>query len=637
MFFLFMNKKYTCVIVILLIVASSAAFGRIVNNDFINYDDNSYLTENNHVKSGINPESVKWAFTTLDLFYWHPLTWLSHMSDWSIFGANASGHHLVSLILHIGGVLFLFLFLNKATNNIWPSAFAAALFALHPLRVESVAWAAERKDVLSMFLGMASLYVYILYARSYKLSLYISCSALFALSLMAKPMMVTLPFVLLLLDYWPLRRWPGKNIAPPQSRNRLLGNIWKEKILFFLLTIIISVVTFWGQKKFGVVASITDLSISERVMNAVTSYVSYLGKIFWPLDLAVFYPFEQALPWQQILIFLLILTTITILVIYFIKRFPFLFVGWFWYLGTLIPVIGLVQVTTQAMADRFTYLPSIGIAIMLSWGIPLLFKREDLRKKVLFPSAIALLFVLTILTWRQCGYWKNSFALFSHALRVTKNNAQAYNNLGLALFAKGKINEAINHYDTAIRLIPDVLPYYNRGNAYIKLNQYQRAIEDFNNVILLKPDCAAAYYNKGTAYYKINQYQRAIEDFNNVIILQPDYVEAYNNRGLAYGRLANFHRAIADFNKAIRLKSDFIKAYYNRGLAFAELGHYQKAIEDFSKAINLKSDYAKAYYNRADVYLKQGNKTSGCRDAQKACELGYCKLLESAKSKGYCR
>jgi tetratricopeptide (TPR) repeat protein len=290
-----------------------------------------------------------------------------------------------------------------------------------------------------------------------------------------------------------------------------------------------------------------------------------------------------------------------------------------------------VQVTTQAMADRFTYLPSIGIAIMLSWGVPLLFRREDIRKKVLFPLAIFILFILTILTWRQCGYWKNSFTLFSHAIQITKNNAQAYTNLGMAFFAKGKIGEAIKHYEKAIQMIPDVLPYYHRGSAYIKLHQYQRAIEDFNKAILLKPDCVAAYYNKGTAYYKINQYQ-----LSKTILLKPDYVEAYNNRGLAYAQLGKFQRAIVDFNKAITLKSDFIKAYYNRGLAFSELGQYQNAIEDFTKAINLKSDYVKAYINRANVYLKQGNSVAGCRDAQKVCELGDCKFLEFVKGKGYC-
>ena len=631
-----MKKKYTCLIVILLIIASCAAFSPIAGNDFINFDDNLYITENNHIKSGINLESIKWAFSTVVLFYWQPLTWLSHMLDWSIFGANAAGHHIISLILHIGSVILLFLFLYKVTNNIWSSAFAAAFFALHPLRVESVAWAAERKDVLSMFFGMASMYFYTYYADNLKLSKYFLCLIFFVLSLMSKSMMITLPFVFLLLDYWPLKRWPGKINTPLQSQNRFIGSLWREKIPFFLLSIVISFITFYGQKEFGVVISINDWPITARFLHAIIACVSYLAKIFWPFDLAVFYPLKKSFLNQQIITSCFILIAITFFAIYFINKLPFLFVGWFWFLGTLVPVLGFVQITSQAMADRFTYLPSIGIAVMLSWGIPLLFPRKDIHKTVLFPSAIALLLVLAVLTWWQCGYWKNSVTLFNHALQVTTNNAQAHYNLGLALFAEGKTEEAIHHYDTAIQIKPDVLPYYYRGNAYIKMGQYQRAIEDFNKAIFLSPNCLEAYYNRGTAYYKINQYQRAIEDFSQAILLNPDYVEAYNNRGLAYGQLGNFQQAIVDFNKVIMLKSNYIKAYNNRGLAYAEIGQYQRAIEDFNKATSLKENYADAYNNKAAIYLSQGNKDRGCYEAQKACKLGNCKTIEIAKVKGLC-
>ncbi len=287
-----MKKKYTYLIVIFLIVASCAAFGRIAGNDFINYDDNIYITENNHIKSGINSESIKWAFTAVVVSNWHPLTLLSHMLDWNLFGANASGHHLVSLLLHIGAVIFLFLFLNKTTNNIWPSAFAAAFFALHPLRVESVAWAAERKDVLSMFFGMASIYAYAFYAENSKLSKYFLCLILFALALMSKPMMVTLPFVLMLLDYWPLKRWQKALAAPVESRFKLAGKLIWEKIPFIFLTIVFSIVTFWAQNKGGAVVPMEYLPFLKRIANAIVSYVAYLEKIFWPVNLAVFYPYE---------------------------------------------------------------------------------------------------------------------------------------------------------------------------------------------------------------------------------------------------------------------------------------------------------------------------------------------------------
>jgi tetratricopeptide (TPR) repeat protein len=503
-----MRKKYTCLIVIFLIVASFTAYGRILGNGFVSFDDHRYITENNHIKSGINPESIKWAFSAVVCNNWHPLTWLSHMLDWSLFKDHAGGHHLISLLLHISVALLLFFFLKRTTNNLWSSAFVAALFALHPLRVESVAWAAERKDVLSMFFGLAALYAYALYAESSNISKYFFCFILFALSLMAKPMLVTLPFVLLFLDYWPLDRWKKalknederRNVdhlekemsAPIKNRNHLIGRILWEKVPFIFLTIVSSIVTLWAQNKGGAVVSMEYLPFPERVTNAIISYVSYLRKTLLPVDLAVFYPYEHSFPLWEILLSCFILIGITIVVIYVVRKLPFLFVGWFWYLGTLIPVIGLVQVGKQALADRYTYLPSIGIAIMLAWGIPLLFQHEYIRKNILFPAGIACLTILAILTWQQCGYWKNNPALFNHALHVTKDNYLAHN---------------------------------ARGITYGELGQYQMAIEDFNKAISLKQDYADAYFNRGYAYTKLGQYQRAIKDYDEVIHLKPDNEE----------------------------------------------------------------------------------------------------------------
>jgi tetratricopeptide (TPR) repeat protein len=565
-----LKKKYTYLIVIFLIVASCAAFGRILGNDFINFDDNKYITENYHVQSGINQESIKWAFTTT-YFYWHPLTWLSHMLDWNLYEANASGHHLVSLLLHIGAVIFLFLFLNKTTNNIWPAAFAAAFFALHPLRVESVAWAAERKDVLSMFFGMACLYAYAFYAEIPKLSKYLLCLILFALALMSKPMMVTLPFLLMLLDYWPLKRWQKALSAPAKNRFKCAGRLVWEKALFFLLTIASSIITFWAQNKEGAVTSKTILPLITRVDNAIVSCVAYLEKTFWPFNLAVFYPYEFSLPLWKVLISAIIIIVITLAVLYYIRKLPFLFVGWFWYLGTLVPLMGLIQAGMQAMADRHTYLPSIGIAIMLAWILPLLFRSKNTRKKILFPAETASLAILLVLTWQQCNFWKNSITLFNHALQVTKNNYLAHN---------------------------------NRGNAYIDLGQYQRAIEDYNEAICLNPDYAPTYNNRGNAYIGLGQYQRAIEDYNKAILRKTDFADAYNNRGVAYARLGQHQRIIEDFNKAIHLNPDYVDAYKNRGIA----------------------------------YFMQGNNKLGCLDVQKNCAMGgNCKLLENAKRRGVCR
>ena len=546
-----MDKKYKFLIVIFLIVASCGAFGRIANNAFVHVDDAKYITQNSHIKSGFNPESIKWAFTAVVGGNWHPLTLLSHILDWSLFGANATGHHLVNLLLHIGAVIFLFLFLNKTTNNIWPSAFAAAFLALHPLRVESVAWAAERKDVLSMFFAMACLYVYSFYAEKTKISQYFLCLLLFILALLSKPMMVTLPFVLMLLDYWPLGRWQKastpvnipvivnkksdkkkykqrkadsikeKKISIPlTSRSTIIRSLLWEKVPFICLIIPLSIVTFWAQDKDKMVISTDILPFIESFINAIVSYVAYLGKIFWPVNLAVFYPFEYSMPLWKVLISAIILIAITLVVLYYIKKLPFLFVGWFWYLGTLVPVIGLVKAGTQAIADRYTYLPSIGITMMLLWGIPLLFPREGTRKKIIFPAGVVFLTILAVLTWQQCGYWKNDFKLWNHALKVTKDNYLAHHNFATVLIDEGKNKEAIYHI--------------NKGMS-------------------IKPNFAQSYQARGTAYYNLGQYQLAIEDYNKAISLKPDYADLYFNRGMAYFRQGNNDLGCLDAQKACTL------------------------------------------------------------------------------------
>jgi Tfp pilus assembly protein PilF len=523
------------------------------------------------------------------------------MLDWTLFGSNAGGHHVMSLLFHIGTVIFLFLFLFKTTNNLWPSAFAAAFFALHPLRVESVAWAAERKDVLSMFFGMASIYAYAFYVESPKFSKYFLCLILFILSLMSKPMLVTLPCILLLLDYWPLKRLAvlGSNGGAFGATRRLVI----EKIPFFLLSASISFVAFWAQNKGGAMVKMEKISFMERLSNAVFSYVSYLEKTFWPANLAVFYPFEHSLPEWKVLISVFILITITAFAFYFIKKLPFLFTGWFLYLGALIPVIGLVQVGDQSMADRYTYLPSIGIVMMLSWGIPCVFNNEIVRKKILFPAAIMILLLCGVLAWNQCGHWKNSYTLFSHTLEVTKNNYKIHHNMGVFFFKKGKINEAFYHFNKAVLNNPNYRSFNSRGELYARAGRYDQAIDDFSKAISLNSGDATGYYNRGLAFDKTGQYQSAI----------------------------------ADFDKAISLQTDFINAYINRGIIYAKAGRYQTAIKDFSKVIAMKPDYINAYSNRAIAYFSQGENITGCSDAKKACELGDCKIWKSSIPQGLCR
>ena len=599
-----MKKKYNYHIIIFLIVTSVIAFSPVAANEFINFDDNGYITENVRVQQGITLQNVQWALTTTYFSYWHPLTWLSHMLDWHLFGANASGHHLMSLFLHIGSVIFLFLFLYKTTNHIWPAAFAAALFSLHPLRVESVAWASERKDVLNIFFTVLCFYAYAFYADEKKVSRYVLCMLFFVLAVMSKPMAVTLPFVLLLLDYWPLNRWGNPYHENTKNGFSSVIKLIGEKIPFFCLSLAASAGAIWAQSKEGTVASLDNVPFMIRTSNAIVAYVSYLGKLLWPVNLAVFYPYEYVLPPWKILFSAAVILVITLIVMYYIRKKPFLFVGWYIYLGTLVPVIGLVQVGSQAMADRYTYVPSLGITFVLAWGIPSIIENQKLRKRFLAPVAVIFLSLLMLLTWQQCHYWKNSVTVFIHAISVTKNNALAHNQLGLAFYEQGRDREALYHFD---------------------------------KTILLQPAQDSAYNNRGAIYLKYGRTEQALQDFNKTLAVNPHYVKAYNNRANLYIQERQYRLAMEDLNEAIRLQPDYVLAYFNRGLLSAGLGDYQKAIHDFDSVTMLNANHVYAYHNRASLYFNMGNIQSGCLDAQKACALGNCQIMEAARVRGYCR
>jgi len=599
-----MKKKYNYHIIIFLIVTSVIAFSPVAANEFINFDDNGYITENVRVQQGITLQNVQWALTTTYFSYWHPLTWLSHMLDWHLFGANASGHHLMSLFLHIGSVIFLFLFLYKTTNHIWPAAFAAALFSLHPLRVESVAWASERKDVLNIFFTVLCFYAYAFYADEKKVSRYVLCMLFFVLAVMSKPMAVTLPFVLLLLDYWPLNRWGNPYHENTKNGFSSVIKLIGEKIPFFCLSLAASAGAIWAQSKEGTVASLDNVPFIIRTSNAIVAYVSYLGKLLWPVNLAVFYPYEYVLPPWKILFSAAVILVITLIVMYYIRKKPFLFVGWYIYLGTLVPVIGLVQVGSQAMADRYTYVPSLGITFVLAWGIPSIIENQKLRKRFLAPVAVIFLSLLMLLTWQQCHYWKNSVTVFIHAISVTKNNALAHNQLGLAFYEQGRDREALYHFD---------------------------------KTILLQPAQDSAYNNRGAIYLKYGRTEQALQDFNKTLAVNPHYVKAYNNRANLYIQERQYRLAMEDLNEAIRLQPDYVLAYFNRGLLSAGLGDYQKAIHDFDSVTMLNANHVYAYHNRASLYFNMGNIQSGCLDAQKACALENCQIMEAARARGYCR
>ncbi len=460
-------RKQKLIVYIALTVVTLAVFWQVNQYDFINFDDQVYVTENSHIQSGITLDGFRWAFSTRYADLWHPLTWLSFMFDYQLHGLNAGGYHLTNLILHILSALLLFWLFNRMTGAIWRSAFVAALFALHPLHVESVAWIAERKDVLSAFFWMLTLCLYVYYTEKPVIKRYLPVVFSFVLALMSKPMVVTLPVIMILLDYWPLKRLESRKTATiPDKRyacfhkSRRKGNqirkrsteekyisksdkrklsetriagiipLWQlwEKIPFFILSAVLVIITLYNPNQQE--TSLKAFSLISRLANAPVAFVTYLEKTFWPHDMAIFYPFSDQLPVWQVLGATILIIVISAAVIVMAKRLPYLFVGWMWYAITLLPVIGIIQISLTApysMADRYHYLPSIGIAVMLAWGIPLLIKREDMRKKILFPAAIAALAIMAVLTWKQCGYWKNSIELFNHALQVTKDNDMAHN------------------------------------------------------------------------------------------------------------------------------------------------------------------------------------------------------------------
>jgi tetratricopeptide (TPR) repeat protein len=538
------SGRQKIIIYILLTVATWAVLGQVNQFDFVNIDDDIYVTDNTHVRSGISLEGIRWAFSTTYAEFWHPLTWLSLMLDYQLYGLNAGGYHVTNLIVHILSTLLLFRLFNRMTGAIWKSAFVAAFFALHPLRVESVAWIAERKDVLSVFFLVLTLCFYVYYTEKPVIRRCLPVLFFFVCGLMSKPMVVTGPIIMILLDYWPLGRFKK------QKGNAILWQL-KEKTPLFVLSAVFSIITLYAQYN----PSVKHFPLAFRLAHALVSFVTYLEKIFWPHDLAILYPLTDQLTTGQVMGAALLIILISIALIVLMKRLPYLFTGWLWYLVTLLPVIGITQIGTHSVHDLYTYLPSIGIAFMLAWGIPLFFRSEGVRKKILSPAGIAFLIILSVLTWRQCGYWKNSITLLNHDLQVTNGSiALVHNNMGVSLAEEGKVKEAIYHYNEAIRLKPDYADAYNnKGTAYGKLKQYQLAIENFNKAIALKSGYVKAYYNRGTAYTYIGQYERAVESYSDAIRLNPGYIYAYYNRSVVYLRRGNITLGCYDAQKACSL------------------------------------------------------------------------------------
>jgi tetratricopeptide (TPR) repeat protein len=646
-----------------LAILTVITFWSLKDCGFINLDDNIYVYENAYVQSGLTWNSIGQAFSSelAKVGHWHPITWLSLMLDYQIFGLNPQGFHLINLLFHVINTILLFLVLRRMTKTLWPSAFVACLFAIHPLHVESVAWITERKDVLSTFFWMLTMGAYSYYVESPGFRRYVFVFLFFALGLMAKPMLITLPFVLLLLDYWPLRRFQGikpdykvqteesnlltsdkqknkskkkaavlvsetleiKKPADPEYKWSLIYPLLWEKVPLFILAILSILATYVAAQSAGAITSIEKLQLGVRIGNAFVSYIAYIGKMIWPSNLAVFYPYPKGLILWQVIGSVLLLIAITLVVIWRAKRSPYLATGWLWYVGTLMPVIGIVQAGAQAMADRYTYIPLIGLFIIVAWGVPDLFKKWNYRKEILLASSALSILCLCIITWTQVGYWQNSITLFDHTLKVTDNNWPTYNSRGTAYYILGNYRQAIEDLNRAIEIKPGYADaYYNRGLTYHDLHNYKQAIEDYSRAIEIKPAYAEAYNDRGVAYNELGNYRQAIEDLNRAIEIKPDFAEAYYNRGIAYNGLGNYRQAIEDFSRAITIKPGYAEAYNNKGAAYIGLGNYRQAIEDFSRAIEIKPDFAGAYNNRGIAYVKFGNNNLAVNDLRTAAKLG---------------
>jgi len=539
------SKAVLPVIVLALSLLVSGVYLQVGGHAFIGLDDYEYIIENPPVLRGLTLEGIRWAFTTFHAGNWHPLTWLSHMLDVELFGPSAGWHHRMNMLYHLLNTELLFLVLWRMTGGMWQSAFVAALFGVHPLHVESVAWVAERKDVLSTMFWILTMGAYLRYARRPDIGRYLLVTVVFAIGLMCKPMLVTLPFVLLLLDWWPLGRLAQADSSGPPSRRLyvpvLFRLIW-EKVPLLGMSAISCAIAYLAQAKSGAVYNFEYLTFGSRISNAIVSYVIYLGKTVWPSSLAVFYPHPATIhanvPAWEIAGAILLLCGLSIIALREGHRRPYLAVGWLWYLGTLVPVIGVVQVGGQALADRYTYVPLIGFFIAVSWGIPAMLSGWHFRKLALWVLGGTLVFALSVAGWSQVGYWRDSVTLFSRALAVTDSNWLAMNDLGASYVRLGQYQQAVGYFQEALRIMPDYVQAWNNlGVSYERIGQPQQAIGCYQEALRIKPDYAQAWNNLGVSYGNLGQHQQAIGYFQEALRINPDYNQARNNLVMANGKL----------------------------------------------------------------------------------------------------
>jgi FOG: TPR repeat len=615
-------------IYVLLACVTFAVYLPVRSLDFVNYDDVAYVTGNPNVSNGLTWKGVVWAFQNFHSSNWHPVTWISHMVDCQLYGLKPAGHHMTSAFLHIANTLLVFRLLKGLTGAFWRAAFVAGLFALHPLRVESVAWVAERKDVLSGFFGLLCLLAYVRYARE-KFEIrnlkfeanpkfeirtwtyYALALALFALGLMSKPMLVTWPVVMLLLDFWPLNRMSGGN---GRESFRLAGKLFAEKIPFFVLSAASSVITFLAQRQGGAVVPVQSFPWGLRMENALLSYVRYIGKLFYPHDMVVVYPKVAGWPMEEVLLAGVLLLVATLLVLANRQR-GYLVMGWCWFVVTLLPVIGLIKVGEISIADRYTYLPAIGIFVLFTWGISELANRWLKGPMPLAVGAAGILIVCGVITSRQIPFWRNTETLFHHALAVTGRNALADINLGVYYMQEGQLERARKHYESAIAIDPSFAePWSGLGFILAEEKKYDEAITHYETALRLKPGLSDTRINFGKALFQVGRTNDATEQFQEAVRLNPNDAIGHYNLGFTLFAAGDIGGAVKEYRFATDLNPKLVAAWCNFGNVLAHGGKVDEAMACYEKAIELAPRDAAAHEGRGEILLSQGKNEQAAKE-----------------------
>lgn len=587
---------------------------------FVNFDDGLYVTSNRHVQKGLTWDGFLWAWQANVASNWHPLTMLSHMLDCELYGLNPRGHHLTNLLLHLANVWLLFEVLRRMTGRAGPSAFVAALFGVHPTHVESVAWIAERKDVLSGLFFLLTLGAYHRWVRDRTPRRYVLVALLMACGLLSKPMLVTLPCVLLLLDVWPLGRLRFAEIHSPRDLWQGVRPLLVEKIPLFVLSVASSAVTVYAQQ--GSLATLEAVSAGRRVGNALVSYVIYLGKNFWPAKLAAFYPLPGVVPLEKTLGATALLLAITALVVWRIRRSPFLAVGWFWFLGMLVPVIGLIQVGRQAMADRYTYLPSIGLFLAVTWGVTELLGTESrMRRAALTGAALVVVGALSIAAHAQAATWKDSLTLFSHALTATRNNYLAHLNVAVALSHRGDQEGALRHYREVLRIQPNLAEAHAAlGTALRRWGRTAEALPHLRRAVRIKPGRARLRHTLAVALEELGHKDEAMVELRKAIELSPRMADAHYGLGALLQEQGKVDEALEHYRTALEINPDLNGLYAPTATLLARQGELGEAVRHYQEAVH-RQPSPSIHFNLALTLERMGRLEEARRHYQQALVL----------------